>query len=82
MGEEMFVMYHIGRHKLMLGIDLDVIKMCNKMHESFKLMVEWGIGGFKCKWRMLIKHFDFAKDKYNHMFKVVALFINILHMCQ
>jgi hypothetical protein len=35
MGEKMFVTYHIGRHKLMLGIDLDVIKMCNKMHASF-----------------------------------------------
>jgi hypothetical protein len=49
MGEEMFVMYHIGRHELMLGIDLYIIKMCNKMHASFKLMVGWSVGGFKCK---------------------------------
>jgi hypothetical protein len=55
--------------------------MCNKMHASFKLMVEWGVGGFKCKWRMLIKDLDFTKDKYNHMFKVVVLLINYLHMC-
>jgi hypothetical protein len=27
----------------MLGVDLDVIKMCNKMHASFKLVVEWGL---------------------------------------
>jgi len=28
--------------------------------------MEWGIAGFKNKWWMLMKRFDFAKPKFNH----------------
>jgi hypothetical protein len=51
------------------------------MHARFKMWVEWGIKGLKCKWRRLMKRFDFTKPKYNTLFKVVALLTNILHKC-
>jgi len=52
------------------------------MHVArLKVRVEWGIGKFKCKWKMLMKHFDFMKEKYNHLFIVIAVLINCLHKC-
>jgi len=45
--------------------------------------VEWGIGNLKSKWRMLMKFLFSTKDKYNHLFRVVALLITFLHkLCQ
>jgi len=42
--------------------------------------VEWGIGGFKGKWRFLMKMFDSTKPKYSHLFQVAAHLTNFLHM--
>jgi hypothetical protein len=48
MGEKNFVMHHIWRCKLALGVDVDVIKAYNKMHLAYRyLKAEWGIGGSK-----------------------------------
>jgi hypothetical protein len=33
----------------------------NKNNASFKVRVEWGIGGLKSKWRRLMKIFDSTK---------------------
>jgi hypothetical protein len=45
--------------------------------------VEWGIGNLKSKWRMLMKFLFSTKEKYNHLFRVVALLITFLHkLCQ
>jgi hypothetical protein len=37
MGKEMFVMHHIKRHKLMPKIDMEVVRVYNKMHASLGL---------------------------------------------
>jgi hypothetical protein len=51
MGEKIFVMHHIWRCKLALGIDVDVIKAYNRMHLAYRyLKVEWGIRGSKHNW--------------------------------
>jgi hypothetical protein len=34
MGEDMFVMRHIGKHELAHGVHMDVIKAYNKMHAN------------------------------------------------
>jgi len=34
MGEDMFVMHHIGRRELALGIHMDVVNTYNKMRAS------------------------------------------------
>jgi hypothetical protein len=52
----------------------------NKMHASFKVQMEWGIGGLKKKWRCLMKRFDSTKPKYAHLFQDVAHLNNFLHM--
>jgi hypothetical protein len=66
----------------MLRIDLYVIKEYKKMHViRLKVRVQWGIGKLKCKWKRLMKHFDFIKEKYNHLFIAIALLINFLHKC-
>lgn len=35
MGKDIFMMFCIGRHELVLKVDLDVIKPYNKMHTCF-----------------------------------------------
>jgi hypothetical protein len=42
----------------MLDVDHAEVKIYNKMHASFKVQVEWGIGGLKKKQRCLVKKFD------------------------
>jgi hypothetical protein len=34
MGEDIFVMHHIGKHEFAPGVHLDVVRAYNKMHES------------------------------------------------
>jgi hypothetical protein len=29
-----------------------------------------------------MKHFDFTKSKYNHLFHVIVILTNFLHKCQ
>jgi hypothetical protein len=33
----------------------------NKNNASFKVRVEWGIGGLKSRWKRLMKRFDSTK---------------------
>jgi hypothetical protein len=54
MNENMFVMCHIGKYELALSVDVDEIKVNNKMHMCYRFKVEWGIRGFKHKWRRFI----------------------------
>lgn len=50
----------------------------NKMHVSFRIAMEWDIGGLKRKWRRLMKRYDCTKEKYIHLVYVVALLTNFL----
>jgi len=74
-------MCYTKKHELTSIIDFDAIKVYNKMHASFNIKVKWDIVRFKHKWKRLMKHFDSTKEKYSHLFKVVALMINFLHKC-
>jgi hypothetical protein len=49
------------------------------MHVGFKVQVEWGINGFKWKWKHLMKKFDFKKPKFSHLFQVNVIFTNYFH---
>jgi hypothetical protein len=79
MGEEMFIMQWIGWQELTLDHDHAIVWAYNKMHVSFKVLVEWGIGGLKRKWKCFMKKFDSIRPKYAHLFWVVALLTNVLH---
>jgi hypothetical protein len=50
------------------------------MHASFRVQMEWGIGGLKRKWRRFMKRFDSTKPKYAHLFQVATLLTNFLDM--
>jgi hypothetical protein len=52
----------------------------NKMHDGYRVKVEWGIRGLKWKWRQLMKHFDSRKDKYNNLFLATSILINLLQI--
>jgi len=39
MGEDMFIMYHIGWHELALEVDLDVLSAYNKMHSKHQDLI-------------------------------------------
>jgi len=54
----------------------------NKNNVSFRVKVEWGIGGLKSKWKRLMKIFDSIKQKYNHLFRATTLLTNFLHRCR
>jgi hypothetical protein len=53
-----------------------------KNNATYKVCVEWGIGGLKWKWKKLMNYFDFTKESYNHFFQIVTIIINFLHICQ
>jgi hypothetical protein len=78
--DNMFVMCHNGKYELTLGINVDEIRVNNKMHACYKFKVEWGIGGFKHKWGRFMKWYDSTKSKYNYLFRVVVLLTNFLHI--
>lgn len=44
MGEEMFIMKHIGRKELTLNANQNAFKTYNKMNVSYHVEVEWGTG--------------------------------------
>jgi hypothetical protein len=69
MDEEMFVMHNFGRH------ELHVVHAYHKMHVGYEVQMEWGIGGLKRKWKRFMKHFNFTKPKYNHLFKTTTILI-------
>ncbi len=39
MNKNMFVMCHIGKYELVLGIDVDEIRVNNKMHACYRFKV-------------------------------------------
>jgi hypothetical protein len=49
------------------------------MYASFRVQVEWDIGGLKREWRHFMKRFHSTKPKYAHLFKTVVLPTNFLH---
>jgi hypothetical protein len=49
MGEEKFIMHGIGQHELALDAYHDTMRTFNKMHVSFRIHMEWRIGGLKRK---------------------------------
>lgn len=55
LGEEMFIMCWLGRCKLAPRHDFDAINAFDKMHVGYKIRVEWGIGGLKHMWKVLMK---------------------------
>jgi hypothetical protein len=58
---------------------MDAMHAYNKMHASYRVQVEWGIGGLKRKWRRLMKKIDNKKPRCSHLFKYGTLFTNFLH---
>jgi hypothetical protein len=81
MGEEMFVMHRLGRWELAPRHGLEVVHAYKKMHEGYKVRVEWGIWRFQMQMEKLMKRFNSTKPKYNHLFKAIVIFINFLHRC-
>ncbi len=69
LGEEMFIMRRMGKQDLPLNADHGVVNVYNKMHVGFRVQVEWEIGGFKKKWKHLMKRFDSTKPKLSHLFQ-------------
>jgi len=54
LGEELFIMKRMGKWKVPPDVNHDgAIQAYNKMHVGFKVQVEWGIGGFKQKWKAI-----------------------------
>ncbi len=41
-------MHCIKKHKLMPKVEMEVVRVYNKMHASFRVKMDWGIGGLKC----------------------------------
>ncbi len=71
--------YKFVMHELAHGHD-SVMNVYNKMHDGYRVKVEWGIRGLKRKWRQLMKHFDSTKDKYNNLFLATSILINLLQI--
>ncbi len=69
MGKEMFIMHGIRRHELALYAYHDTMRTSNKMHVSFRIHLEWRIGGLKRKLKC-----------FTHFFEAPTLFSNFLHM--
>jgi len=82
LGEEMFIMWRIGRCEIGLNVDQNAIKAYNKMCVGYKMQVEWGICGLKRKWRQLMKRFDSTKPKYTILFRVATILTNFLQRCR
>ena len=49
------------------------------MHASYRVRVEWDIGGFKQKWRCLMKCYDATMLKYDDFFTSCCLMTNFIH---
>ncbi len=72
-------MKRIRRCKVGFNVNQDAINAYNRMHFGYKVRMEWGMGGSKRKWRVLMKRFDSTKLKYTHLFKAATIFTNVLH---
>lgn len=48
-GENMFIMWRIGKAERPPNIGEDALTTYNKTHIGFCVRVEWGVGGLKCK---------------------------------
>ena len=59
--------------------ELSSIEAYNKMHAGYRIQVEWGIGGLKCKFKRMMKGFDASRDKFPLMFQAAAIFTNFHH---
>lgn len=42
-GKDMFIMHHMGVHKIPLNMDDLALKSYNKMHVGYHMQVEWDI---------------------------------------
>ena len=60
----------MGRMRITVGVDLPTIDDFNKMQASFRVIVEWGIGGLKKKIISLKKIFDLTRPTYSQLFRV------------
>ena len=78
-GRDQYIVQRLGCQEQSLLVDNDVVNTYNKMPTSFRIRVEWGIGGLKCKLKRLLKRFDSTKSKYIPLFKVVCYLTNYLH---
>jgi DDE superfamily endonuclease len=78
-GADMFVMRRIGVHGVAEGSNANAIRAYNMMHAGRRIKVEWGIGGFKCKFRRFQKPFDNTKPRFNHFFRAAAILTSFLH---
>lgn len=63
MDDDIFVTWWLRKHKLTPRHDLGVMRTYNKTHARYKMQMEWGIGGLKWKWKILMKHFNSTKKK-------------------
>jgi hypothetical protein len=69
----------LGRCELAPRHDFDAINAFDKMHVGYKISVEWGIGGLKRMWKVLMKKIDSTKGEYNHFFPIITIVINFMH---
>jgi hypothetical protein len=58
---------------------IEAVDIYNRMHAGFRIRVEWGIGGWKRKWKRFIKRFDSTKPKFPHLFQAGCIMTNFLH---
>lgn len=56
--------------RITVGVDLPTIDDFNKMQASFRVRVEWGIGGLKKKIISFKKIFDLTRPTYSQLFRV------------
>jgi len=59
--KDMYVMHHIGNHKLALRENVVYFSTYNRVHVGHMLRMKWGNGSLKHKWQKLVKLFDFTK---------------------
>jgi len=76
MGEEMFIMKHVGRKELALNANQNAFKTFNKMNVNYHVKVEWGIGGLNGKWKCLMKQFNSTKPN-SHIFSKPLLYSHV-----
>lgn len=79
MDERIFMMWHLGRRELVLKHNLDVMHAYKTSTCTYKVKVEWEIGGLKQKWERLMKCFDSTKEVYIHLFQAIIILTNFLH---
>jgi hypothetical protein len=69
MGEEMFVIWQLGKCELAFGHDLNVVHVYNEMHARYIVWVEWGIGGLKS----LLEILSFAISHYANGMQLIVV---------